>query len=133
MTHRTRMQVLATTFLGLLVSACTNPVVATDSSQHLSLSEVRVVDRGVDQDGAFCQDFSLDAVQVRRFFDAAVIVDADQWHHEYDYLPCYVRGTAIKGTTEVSWEIRAGGTATVKAPGEPILLLVCAKCAEDFR
>ena len=85
------MRVIAASFLLLQASACANRVVATDSQHHLSLSDVRVAGRGVDQEGALCQDFSLDPAQVRRYFDAAVIFDADQWHHDFDFLPCYVR------------------------------------------
>jgi hypothetical protein len=49
-------------------------------------------------------------------------------HDDFDYLPCYIRGLAMHKQEKVSWEIRAGGTATVAYPNGSQIELGCIDC-----
>lgn len=123
---------LATIFGCLILIGCaaTPPSAA---SSHVSLEDVRVTARGADTQGAFCADFALDATQAREFLSAARILSERELHDNFDFLPCYVRGTGKRNGVPVLWEIRAGGTATVRAEGQAAVLLGCKDCAQKFR
>ena len=125
---------LASLACAAFVSACVGHAGTPPSpSPHLQLTEVRSTTRGTDVEGAFCADFDLDSSAAADFFASANVIDAADMHDHYDYLPCYVRGTAKDKASDVVWEIRAGGTATVQAPNGAIIFLGCRKCADDFR
>jgi len=54
--------------------------------------------------------------QVVRYFARAIFITAEQHHHDYDWSPCYVRGTAIIDKQSVTWQIDAGESGWVKFP-----------------
>ena len=116
----------------LILIGCAAPRPSA-ASLHVSLEDVRVTARGADTPGAFCADFTLDAAQAREFLSAARILNERELHDNFDYLPCYVQGTGRRDGVPVLWEIRAGGTATVRAEGEAAVLLGCKECAQKFR
>ena len=74
----------------------------------------------------------MTAAQVSAFFNRARLIDASVLHDSFDWLPCYVRGTAVWEDQPATWEIRAGGTGvlTVKA-GTP-RLYGCSGCDDLF-
>jgi hypothetical protein len=53
-------------------------------------------------------------------------------HDRYELLPCWVRGTAHDASGEWRWEVRAGGTARLEAPGGDVTTLACDRCDELF-
>lgn len=116
----------------LMLAGCAAPP-AAPASRHASLEDVRVTARGADVDAAFCADFTLDATQAREFLSAAHVLNDRELHDDFDFLPCYVRGTGTRNGVPVRWEIRAGGTATVTADGEAAVQLGCKECAQKFR
>ena len=70
--------------------------------------------RGTDGNNAeFCSDFILTLEQVKWFFNKARKVSVQEIHDEYDYLPCYIKGTAKTNGQMCEWEIRAGGTGSL--------------------
>ncbi|WP_293367586.1 hypothetical protein [Nevskia sp.] len=92
------------------------------------MSEFTVTSFGSDAGGEYCADFRLSDEQVARFFARAKSKSASEIHQDADYLPCWIRGTAISKTGFSQWEVRAGGTATVTLPDGTVLLFACADC-----
>ena len=91
-------------------------------------AQYQVVSRGQDRGGEFCQDFALTSAQVAHFFSLATERTPQQIHYDFDYLPCWIRGTGQSGAGNFEWEIRAGGTATVKRADGSVNMLGCDKC-----
>lgn len=120
------------TFGCLILIGCPAPPPAP-VARPASLEDVRVTARGADVQAAFCADFALDAAQARAFLSAAHVLNDRELHDDFDYLPCYVRGTGTRNGVPVRWEIRAGGTATVTADGEAAVQVGCKECAQKFR
>lgn len=90
-----------------------------------TVSDVVVIDNGVDQDGTatLCLSFKLSSVQVAEFLQSAMMITPQELHYQYIQAPCYVAGTAIVGSQRVKWEVRAAGTAWVEyASGERVLV-----------
>lgn len=106
--------------LVLASSGCTDPADAT------RLTEIKVTERGSDAAGDFCADFALSDSQASDFFKRAIAIDAARLH-EFDMLPCYVRGTARLHGNPATWQVRAGGTAEVDS-GATHLLMACSSC-----
>ena len=110
--------------------------ISSDAGQQFSgitVRSVTVAERGADEAGSFCEDFELKPAEVTSFLRKARIVDARTIHDNYDRLPCYVRGKANwPKHGEVAWEIRAGGTGTLKLRNGQTLLLGCRQCADQF-
>ena len=92
--------------------------------------DVRITARGQDDGGEFCADFALTPAQARTFFTRATTITPMEQHDRYELLPCWVRGTARDSRGEWHWEVRAGGTARLEAPGGEITLLGCDACDE---
>lgn len=87
-----------------------------------------VTGRGTDGDsGSFCSDFSLTDKQAQHYFDKARQVSAKEVHDQYEYLPCYAKGTAKRDGQICEWEIRAGGTGYFTC-GEDASLTACGDC-----
>jgi hypothetical protein len=118
--------------LMLFVSSCSVAQLPTPSGGQSVIGEVEVTGHGSDNPDAFCSDFNLTSAAAQRFFARAKMSDAATLHAQFEILPCWVRGTARTEGQPVSWEIRAGGTATVSWPGHTTLLS-CQECAGEFK
>lgn len=110
-----------------LASGCAAPANRGD------LGDFRVLSRGQDDGGDFCRDFSLTPAQAAWFFGRSKVLTAAQQHDRFDHLPCWVRGTAAGGGGTWQWEVRAGGTARLVAPGGAVRLLGCDDCDAVLR
>jgi hypothetical protein len=75
----------------------------------------------------FCSDFSLSHTQAQAFFNQANLITSQQLHHQYDWLPCSVTGSAELGSQLCEWEINAGGVGRLVC-GDEAKLLVCESC-----
>lgn len=91
-------------------------------------TEVRITEQGFDQGGEFCKDFGPTTFEIEEFFSKAQVKKSREIHDDFDYLPCYIRGLAMHKQEKVSWEIRAGGTATVAYPNGSQIELGCIDC-----
>jgi heat shock protein HslJ len=113
---------------GLLLSA--TALTACFGSQPVSASTTsfQIVSRGQDKGGEFCRNFTLTPAQVERFFSLATVRSAQQLHDDFDHLPCWVRGTGKSRRGSFEWEIRAGGTASIRLADGRVELLGCDKC-----
>lgn len=120
---------LAGLLLALLAAGCAEQ----PASGRTSLHDFQLTGAGADEKDAFCADFALTVAQVQRYFARAEVIDSAALHDKFDYLPCWVRGSAIDGDTAVMWEIRAGGTASTRTPDGHTVLYGCRKCAAEFK
>jgi len=134
MTARSNL-IKSAALLCLAVSSadCTMPGSSSPSRPPI----VRVLEikaHGADSSDAFCTDFQLSVSAAQQFFDRARSIDAAALHDQFEYLPCWVHGTGRdEGNHTVSWEIRAGGTATVLWPDGHSTTLGCRQCAAEFK
>jgi hypothetical protein len=91
-------------------------------AQHVTITE-----RGTDRNepsAYMCQGFDLSQAEATRFLQRALIVTRYELHDRYNFLPCFVRGTAEFDGKPASWEIRAGGTGTITFWSEFTFLVV---------
>ncbi|MES2675872.1 MAG: hypothetical protein V4660_16650 [Pseudomonadota bacterium] len=111
---------------------------AVCASQTIKFSGANVTTRGSDEPDSFCQNFNLTNQEVLTFFTRAKEVSAKEIHDQYDYLPCYVKGTiALKDSSSTlrgcTFHIRGGGTAELACDNEEIKLYVCKTCNNLFK
>jgi hypothetical protein len=104
-----RVSAILSGAFGMLLAGCSS------TPPPPVLASVVVVEHGSDAGGDFCRDFRLSREQVASYFHRAQEIDERTQHDRYDYLPCYVHGTATIGGQVVQWTIRAGGTAIVSS------------------
>jgi hypothetical protein len=104
-----------------LLSAC-----GAQNSERVS--GITVTGNGTDKEGAFCQSFNLTSAQAKDFFQLATPVTSREIHNKYEYLECYVQGKGLYQGEECSWQIRAGGTASVDCPTKGNHLFGCLSC-----
>jgi hypothetical protein len=97
-----------------------------------SLDKFYVTETGFENGGEFCSDFSMSAEDVSAFFSRAEIIDHARLHANFDYLPCYIRGRAMLGGSNVTWEIRAGGTGKLLMLDGQASLYGCSTCNDLF-
>lgn len=98
------------------------------TSKEPLATDINVSEIGSDSPDAFCRDFSLSPAQVSEFFEKAREVEVKEFHDDYLYLPCYVKGTLnIKGEN-CHYEVRAGGTGEVTCDDGAGYLFVCDSC-----
>ena len=87
-----------------------------------------IAQRGTDGDKkAFCSDFDMTEAQVEDFFRRSTVISFKTLHDQYDYLPCYVSGSAIINDKTCDWEVRAGGIG-IKSCDNIIEYHVCEDC-----
>jgi hypothetical protein len=101
---------------------------ACTAGPHLGKAQhVTITERGVDRNehsASICLGFDLSQAEATRFLQRALIVTRYELHDSYNFLPCFVRGTADFDGRPASWEIRAGGTGTITFGSEFTLLVV---------
>jgi hypothetical protein len=73
----------------------------------------------------FCRGFTLNEKQIKEYFSKANIIDEYKANHEYDWAPCYVRGTMEWDHLEAKWEINALQTAVVRFKNGDVLYFIC--------
>ena len=78
-----------------------------------------------DRDIEHCRDFSLSRAQVRTLLARARSINGQEFHHEFDWAPCVVRGVARWDHTEVGFEISAFLVATLRFRDGSVLMLGC--------
>ncbi len=83
---------------------------------------------GSDSPNEFCSDFSLTDEQALEFLGRSREVEIDVFHNDYDYLPCYVKGTTTRNRSKCGFEIRAGGTVELSCDNGKGILMVCDTC-----
>lgn len=107
-------------------SATTATKLATEFS-HIQILQV-----GMDQGGEFCKDFTLTNEQVGQYFKQAQRVTFKQLHDQYDYLPCFVKGTLQRQDHACEFSIRAGATAELTCSNDQQFFYACTTCNNLF-
>jgi hypothetical protein len=107
--------------------ACAGPAAALEG-----LREIHVTEVAADVAGAFCADFLLSNRQAAATLGQATRITQEQYLQQFEFLPCYVRGTARLGGDPVAWEIRAGGNGTITTVDGEVIYLGCAECERTF-
>jgi hypothetical protein len=115
-------------YAGLLLTATALSGCFGSKPASPDMTSFQVVSRGQDKGGEFCRDFDLTPAQAERFFSLATVRTAQQLHDDFDHLPCWVRGTGQSRRGAYTWEIRAGGTASIGLADGSVELLGCEKC-----
>lgn len=95
-------------------------------------NHISVLKFGTDDPQAFCKGFNLSAEQVAIFFGRADRVGWDEIHNNFDWLPCYVKGTLFDNGTIYKWEIRAIGIGSVITPDDEVVWFGCQNCNNIF-
>ena len=107
-------------------------VAAAPAAAFEGLRDVQVVKVADDEAGAFCAGFLLSNRAAALSLQQSNRITQEQYLQQFDFLPCYVQGTARLGSDRVQWEMRAGGNGTItKADGE-VVYLGCDDCARAF-
>jgi len=99
---------------------------------HILFSNIIVQSMASDYNDPMCKKFSLDNKQAKTILNKSFIINARIMHDKYDYLPCYVKGTASHNNKQCQWEIRAGGTIEVECNGSNYIL-ACDDCDDLLR
>ena len=104
----------------LLLSGCASAIP--------DITNVHISAIGSDSPGEFCSDFSLTDNQAFEFLGKSREVTIEEFHNDYDYLPCYVKGVTTWHSSKCEFEIRAGGTVELSCENGEGYLLVCDAC-----
>lgn len=118
---------LVLTALNLLACSTNMPKKPASEFSNIYIQHV-----GMDQGGEFCKDFTLTTDQVGQYFKQAREVTFKQLHDEYDYLPCFVKGTLLRQALACEFEIRAGATAELNCNNDKPYFYVCTTCNTLF-
>ena len=97
-------------------------------------TNIQILKIGSEEQDAFCKAFKLNEPQIALYFSEADKITSRIIHDEYDWLPCFVRGTLKSNDSEYRWEIRAGGTAEITSvkTGE-VTWYGCKNCNDLFK
>lgn len=98
------------------------------SSIKPEISDINILDTGSDSVGSFCSDFSLTNSKAYELIGKSRKVEVNEFHNNYEYLPCYVKGTLNKGNSSCNFTIRAGGTVELSCDDKAGYLYVCDTC-----
>lgn len=113
--------------LGLVGCAARTP-----SKPAAEFSSIHIQQVGTDQNGEFCKDFTLTNEQVGQYFRQAQRVTFKQLHDQYDYLPCFVKGTLQRQDHACEFSIRAGATAELTCSNDQQFFYACTTCNNLF-
>jgi len=119
------MRIIYITALLLLLHSC--------APLKSDVSNIQVLDIGSDSASSFCRKFTLTNSQVFEFFKKSKEVEINEFHSNYEYLPCYVKGTLNKGNNKCNFTIRAGGTIELTCDNKLGYLYVCDSCDNLLR
>jgi hypothetical protein len=114
-------------FAILIVASCAK--ISESKRSIKNLKNIQITETGSEEKDAFCEAFKLNEHQVAVYFSEADEITSKVIHDEYDWLPCFVRGTLTSDDSVYRWEIRAGGTAELTSikTGE-VTWYGCKKC-----
>ena len=87
------------------------------------VTEIVVSESRLGPSEASCGAFSLTDIEIRRFFEKAVLVSARQLHDYFLFGPCFIRGTVKTRYDTWQFEIRSMGTGSVTATNGDSFLL----------
>lgn len=107
-------------------------VSAAPAAAFEGLRDVRVLKVAADEAGAFCAGFLLSNRAAALSLRQSNRITQEQYLHQFDFLPCYVQGTAHLGSAPVQWEMRAGGNGTITEADGELIYLGCNACAQTF-
>lgn len=108
---------------------CACWLVACNSNTHRNaFTDIQIIERGFESGGEFCKDFTMQEKEIEQFFRKADMKTPREIHDEFEYLPCFIRGTSTHQQNTVTWEIRAGGTARVTYPDGSQIEFGCTDC-----
>ena len=96
------------------------------------LDHVNVLTAGTDQAHSFCADFRLTEAQATSALHEARTITKGNYLDRFDWLPCFVRGTARASGKTVEWEFRAGGNGTLTYADGHRVFLGCDGCRKRF-
>lgn len=114
------MRILQIAYVLLFLSGC--------SLESAVISNVRVIEKGADSGGAFCINFSLTNAQAFELIKSSREVEINEFHNNYEYLPCFVKGSLNMDTKQCKFTIRAGGTVELTCDDDTGFLYVCDSC-----
>jgi len=114
------MRILQLVFVLLFLSGC--------ALKPAIISNVNVIKKGTDSAGAFCSDFSLTNTQVFKLLKSSREVEINEFHNNYEYLPCFVKGNLNMEAKRCEFTIRAGGTVELTCNDGTGYLYVCDSC-----
>jgi hypothetical protein len=80
-----------------------------------------------------CRGFKLSLHEAQRFLNRAKIITPYELHDSYDWLPCYVTGTAEFRGLPATWLIRLGGTGSITILGEFTYSIADEKQQDDLQ
>jgi hypothetical protein len=114
----TKAFLLATSIL-VFIPACV-------TTREFRLTQIVVTAHGVDTNRPMsgCEGFNLTNRQARRFFARAKPVTIIEQQNDYLYSECIVFGQARYINNPVTWQIRAGGTASFRLHSGAIVALL---------
>ncbi len=104
----------------LLIFSCT--------TNNKSITNVEVKEKGTESGGEFCNKFSLSNFQATELIKASREIEIHEFHNNYEYLPCFVKGNLNMGVKECDFTIRAGGTVEIACTDKTGYLFVCDSC-----
>ena len=108
-------------------------IASTQDATALSdVHAVAVLSSGADETDAFCVDFNLTPAQAFRALRNSRLIAGDVFLHAYEWLPCFVRGTARIAGVNVRWELRAGGNGILLFDDGNKRFIGCALCRRNF-
>jgi hypothetical protein len=107
-------------------------VSASPALSYEGLRDVHVLKVAADEPGAFCADFLLSKRQAALSLEQSSRVTQEQYLQQFEFLPCYVQGTARLGGGLVQWEMRAGGNGTITTADGEVIYLGCEDCARTL-
>ena len=102
------------------------------ASELKQVSDVHVLQARSSEQGAFCADFRLTDAAAADSLHNAREISKQQYDQDYDYLPCWVSGTAKAGDRAIEWELRAGGNGLVRDARGTVIYIGCEACRESF-
>lgn len=109
---------MKSTFLTFMFFSLISSTVGAESLQLVDV-HIKDVDHEEHQDAEFCREFLTTDEQAALFFSKSKVIAPEEVHF-YMWLPCWVKGKAQLGGRQVSWTIRAGGTAIIESEGKLI-------------
>ena len=111
--------------------------IAACANQTPKFSGANVTARGSDEPNSLCPNLTLKNQEALTFFTKAKEVSVIEIHDQYDYLPCYVKGTISRKDNSTystcDFSIRAGGTAELACNEEEIKFYACKTCDNLFK
>ncbi|MCP4456574.1 MAG: hypothetical protein GY816_00885 [Cytophagales bacterium] len=98
------------------------------AANNKGITNIDVKETGTESGGEFCNKFSLSNLQATELIKASREVEINEFHNNYEYLPCFVKGSLNMGVKECNFTIRAGGTVEITCTDNTGYIFVCDSC-----